>query len=88
MPASPREEELGRGERGTGREEAPRPASGGASPGLIVWVVTRRIEHETVVLGVKASEVDAAHLVDDDIQSEGFPKTTVVRYGIDSHSVT
>ena len=82
MPASSREEELGRGQRG----EAPaaRPTTGGApsGPALIVWVVTRRIEHETVVLGVRMSDVAAARLVDDDIADQAFPHGTVVRYGV------
>lgn len=90
MPAPSREEELGRGERGQGGPEGARAATGGASsgPSLIVWVVTRRIEHETIVLGVRGSEQAAAHLVDDDIESTDFPHKTVVRYSVDSHAVT
>lgn len=50
--------------------------------------MTRRIEHETIVLGVRGSEQAAAHLVDDDIESTDFPHKTVVRYSVDSHAVT
>jgi hypothetical protein len=89
MSAPPREEEFGGGERSQGGQEGARPTTRSASEaGLIVWVVTRKIEHETIVLGVKGDEAEAARLVDDDIENQGFPKNRVVRYHVQSHAVT
>lgn len=89
MPAPPWAEELGRGERGEGEGEGPCCAScrSASAAAFIVWVVTRTAEHETVVLGVRGSQEDAAALVEDDIASRGFPKVTIVRYVVASHAI-
>jgi hypothetical protein len=88
MSEPSREEELGRGQRGSASAQGDPAGPAPAAPGLIVWVVTRRLEHETLVLGVTSSEATAAEVVETDIDSEDFPPTTVVRYHVQSHAVT
>lgn len=83
MSGSPREEELGRGQRGQEDPQGHQKA-GDAPAGLIVWVVTRRVGHETAILGVRATEMEAAGLVEDDISEAAFPERVIVRYHVQS----
>ena len=66
MPASSREEELRRGQRGEADSPGD-PAAGGASaPGLTVYVVTQTSYDETTVVGVASSAEKGRELADRD----------------------
>ena len=87
MSGASRQEEQRGGQR-SAEDQGRRQEPGAAPPGLIVWVVTRKIEHsDRELLGVRGSEQDAAKLIDHDIEAENFPSGMVVRYYSESQSI-